>query len=122
MKMRRRDFKGRCTKIKAEKAKKVLKLYDFLQINYVNVLEKDAHVVRIESSIPFEENGESYLSDFFCTKTDGEPMVRECVLRKKLRLPKTCELLDISRRYWLQNGVTDWGLVINKESDGENGL
>ena len=55
-----------------------------------------------------------FTSDFVCTKTDGDLMVRECVFRKKLSLPRTCKLLDASMQYWARRGVTDWGIVIEE--------
>ena len=42
-------------------------------------------------------------------------MVRECVFRKFLKKPMTVKLLDASRDYWLNHGVSDWGLVIDEE-------
>ena len=48
-------------------------------------------------------------------KTNGNLMVRECVFRKFLTKPLTLKLLDISKTYWLSRGVTDWGLVIDRE-------
>ena len=57
------------------------------------------------------------MTDFLCTKKDGELMVRECVFRSKLSLPRTCKLLDISREYWCKRGVTDWAIVVEKEEN-----
>lgn len=48
-------------------------------------------------------------------KEDGDLMVRECVERKYLTKPLTAKLLDTSRQYWLRQGVTDWGIVVEKE-------
>ena len=58
---------------------------------------------------------QDYMTDFLCTKQDGDLMVRECVFKSKLSLPRTCKLLDISREYWSKRGVTDWAIVIDKE-------
>ena len=55
-----------------------------------------------------------YTSDFVCVKADGDLMVRECVFRKFLTKPLTVKLLDASRQYWLNHGVSDWGIVIDK--------
>ena len=41
-------------------------------------------------------------------------MVRECVFRDKLMKPLTIKMLDASRDYWLEQGVEDWGIVINE--------
>ena len=48
-------------------------------------------------------------------KADGDLMVRECVFRKFLTKPMTVKLLDASRDYWLNHGVSDWGMVIDEE-------
>ena len=56
-----------------------------------------------------------YTSDFVCVKTDGDLMVRECVFRKFLKKPMTVKLLDASRDYWNNHGVSDWGIVIDEE-------
>ena len=42
-------------------------------------------------------------------------MVRECVFRKFLKKPMTVKLLDASRDYWNNHGVSDWGIVIDEE-------
>ena len=41
--------------------------------------------------------------------------LQECVFRKYLTKPMTVRLLDASRIYWLNHGVSDWGLVIDAE-------
>ena len=48
-------------------------------------------------------------------KVDGGLMVRECVSRKHLTKPMTTKLLDASRNYWKSHGVSDWGIVVEKE-------
>ena len=60
-----------------------------------------------------------YTSDFVCIKENGDYMVRECVFRKKLLLPRTCKLLDASRLYWLKRGVVDWGIVVERKTEDE---
>jgi len=46
--------------------------------------------------------------------------VRECVFRKKLSLPRTCKLLDLSREYWTKRGINDWAIVIEQEEEKGN--
>ena len=55
------------------------------------------------------------MTDIVAVKDDGELLVRECINRKYLTKPLTVQMLDISRSFWLQEGVTDWGLVIDAE-------
>lgn len=115
-----KDYKGRCTKKKLRKCQDVARLYDKIQIAYADKLEKDNSVKEIRCNVLLEglEEGE-FTSDFLCIKSDGDYMVRECVWRKKLTLPRTAKLLDASRKYWMRRGVTDWGIVIEKENNDD---
>ena len=112
--MRQKNFKGgRCTKRKLKKCEEVAKTYDKIQMAYADVLDRDPNVKSIRCNVPLDD--EDYMTDFLCTKQDGDLMVRECVFRSKLSLPRTCKLLDISREYWLKRGVADWAIVIDEE-------
>jgi hypothetical protein len=73
----------------------------------------DGAHVKTKNQIHFDIH--SFMQNKNCVKTDGDLMVRECVFRKKLSLPRTCKLLDTSHEYWLKRGVTDWGIVVEKE-------
>ena len=114
--MRPLKIKDRCTKKKLKKADEVIRTYDKIQTAYAEILDKDENIKSIQCNVPLEnlEEGE-FTTDFVCTKTDGDLMVRECVFRKKLSLPRTCKLLDISRKYWRRRGIEDWGIVIEQE-------
>ena len=98
------------------KCKDVVRTYNNIQTAYADVLEADEQVTEFQCNVMLEglEVGE-YSTDFVCIKTDGDLMVRECVERKFLTKPMTVKLLDASREYWMNHGVTDWGLVINAE-------
>jgi hypothetical protein len=102
--------------MKLSKSNEVVKTFDNIQTAYAQILDKDENIQKIQCNVPLEgiEEGE-FTTDFLCTKSDGDLMVRECVFRKKLSLPRTCKLLDSSREYWLKRGVTDWGIVIEQE-------
>ena len=114
--MRQKNFKGgRCTKRKLKKCEEIVKTYDKIQTAYADVLDRDPNVKSIRCNVPLDD--EDYMTDFLCTKQDGDLMVRECVFRSKLSLPRTCKLLDISRENWLKRGVTDWAIVVEKEND-----
>ena len=117
--MRPRNFKGgRCTKRKLIKCEEIARTYDKIQTKYADILDRDENIKSIRVNIVLEglDEGE-FTSDFVCTKTDGDLMVRECVFRKKLSLPRTCKLLDASMQYWAKRGVTDWGIVIEMEEE-----
>ena len=75
-------------------------------------------IKEIQCNVPLDstEEGE-FTTDFLCTKTNGDRMVRECVFRKKLSLPRTCKLLDLSREYWRRRGIEDWGILIFEDAN-----
>ena len=115
--MRSKNFKGsKCVKMKLNKSEDIVRTFDNIQTAYAQILDKNENIQKIQCNVPLEgiEEGE-FTTDFVCTKSDGDLMVRECVFRKKLSLPRTCKLLDLSREYWLKRGVTDWGIVIEEE-------
>lgn len=114
--MRRKNYKGRCEKRMLSKSKEVCRLYDEIQIKYADRLQDNEEIEEIRCNVLLEglEAGE-YTSDFVCVKADGDLMVRECVYRKYLTKPMTVKLLDASCEYWLNHGVSDWGLVIDAE-------
>ena len=118
--MRSKNFKGsKCVKMKLNKSEEVVRTFDNIQTAYAQILDKNENIQKIQCNVVLDEieNGE-FTTDFVCTKLDGDLLIRECVFRKKLSLPRTCKLLDVSRDYWLKRGVTDWGIVIEEEEKG----
>ena len=75
-------------------------------------VEKDIESIRCNVCLDGEECSE-YMTDFVCTKVNGDLMVRECISQKLLAKPQTAVLLDLSQSYWQRRGVTDWGLVVD---------
>ena len=114
--MRQKNYKGsRCTKRKLKKCEVVAKTYDKIQTAYADILDCDPNITSIRCNVLLDEL--DYTTDFVCTNKDGELIVRECVFRSKLSLPRTCKLLDISRKYWLIRGVKDWAIVVEMEDN-----
>ena len=119
--MRPLKIKDRCTKKKLKKSDEVIRTYDKIQTAYAEILDRGENIKSIQCNVPLEDLDErEFTTDFLCTKVDGELMVKECVFRKKLSLPRTCKLLDLSREYWTKRGITDWGIVIEQEEGKEN--
>lgn len=58
---------------------------------------------------------ETYTTDFVLHYDDGHTAVREAVFRSFLSRPSVAEKLELSRRYWQQQGISDWGIIIDKE-------
>lgn len=108
--MRKKGYKGRCEKRTLSKCKEVCRTYDAIQAAYAEMLQTSDEVKEIRSNVLLDglEEGE-YTSDFVCVKADGDLLVRECVFRKFLTKPMTVKLLDASREYWLNHGISDWG-------------
>lgn len=111
--MRKKNYKGRCEKISLRKCHGVCKTYDPIQTAYANMLQGDDGVTEFWCNVILDDG--EYTTDFLCTKLNGDQMVRECVPRSHLTKPMTVKMLDISREYWLSQGVSDWGLVIDAE-------
>lgn len=109
--MRKKGYKGRCEKRLLSKSKEVCKLYDSIQSIYANMLQKNEDIKEIRCNVLLDGLTEGeYTSDFVCVKANDELMVRECVFRKFLTKPVTVRLLDASRDYWFNHGVSDWGV------------
>lgn len=110
------DFKGRCTKKKMSKSTDVARLFDKIQIAYADVLEQNDDIRLIRVNVPLDgEDCDRYTTDFLCERRNGDLMVRECVWRSQLSLPRTIKLLQLSQTYWRNHGVIDWGIVVELE-------
>ena len=118
--MRPLKIKDRCTKKKINKCEEVIRTCDKIQTAYAEILDNNENIKSIQCNVPLEGIEESeFTTDFLCIKTDGDLMVRECIFRKKLSLPRTCKLLDASREYWRRRGVMDWGIVVEEKENAE---
>ena len=123
--MRKQVQKERCTKIKLEKCQCVCCLYDKIQLAAARMLNADPSIVQVECNIPLQLDeipaddlnlpSETYTTDFVIHFTDGKIAVREAVFRSHLSRPSVAERLELSRRYWQQQGINDWGIIIDKE-------
>ena len=109
--MRKKNYKGRCEKQSLEKFATICKTFDPVQTAYANILANSMDIVEARCNVVLDDDCCEYMTDFVCTKSDGELMVRECVSRNLLEKPLTGKLLDMSRIYWLRRGVRDWGIV-----------
>lgn len=117
--MRRKNIKDRCEKNHFDKCPEVCKTYDAVQTAYAKLLQEREDISEFRCNVHFEtkegDELERYTSDFVCVKADGEIMVRECLWRKNITRPKVSKLLDLSKNYWGERGVIDWGIVIDEK-------
>lgn len=117
--MRKINTKVRCVKRKLSKCGTVCKTYDEIQTAYADLLENDDEIVSFSCNVPFDDRGElkPFSTDFFCEKSNGDMMVRECVQRSKLGKPQVYNQLCQSKLYWNKRGVMDWGVVIDADKN-----
>ena len=110
------NYKGRSTKKKLSKCTEVARLYDKIQIAYADVLEANDDIKSIRVNVPLDgADCGQYTTDFLCERRNGDLLVRECVFRSQLSLPRTIRLLQLSQTYWRDHGVYDWGIVVESE-------
>ena len=115
-KMRNKKTHSLAIKKKLSKSEKMFTAYSELQLKYGEELDKKDDIDEIKFNYLLSDFvlGDSYTTDFVCVKSNGELMVRECVLKKNLLRPSVLKILDCSRNYWFERGVTDWGLVVDE--------
>lgn len=116
--MRQRNLKTRCVKRKLSKCDEVVKTFDKVQYAYADCLENNPQVTSFKCNVPFDDKTiGDFTSDFVCTKSDGDLMIRECVISSNLTRPRTTKFLDFSLTYWKKRGINDWKVVIENEEE-----
>ncbi len=113
--MRKKNYKGRCEKRKLSKCEDVCRTFDAIQFAYADLLNGSEDIKSFRVNVLLDGMDGGYTSDFVCIKKDNDLMVRECVERKHLKKPLTVKLLQTSKDFWLRHGVSDWGIVVEKE-------
>ena len=112
--MKKKNYKGRCEKQALDKFTTICKTYDPIQTAYANILVNNKDVIKVRCNVSLDgDDCSEYMTDFVCTKSNGDLMVRECISVKLMEKPLSMKLLDLSRNYWLRHGVTDWGIVVD---------
>lgn len=91
----------------------ICKTYEPIQSAYANILVENKDVSEVRCNVVLDGECAEYMTDFVCTKINGDLMVRECISRKLLSRPQMAAMMDMSRTYWLRHGVTDWGIVVD---------
>lgn len=93
--MRKQKYKGRCEKRILSKSDEVCRFYSDLQSKYADKLDSDNGIKQIHCNV-YLCNTE-YMSDFLCTRKNGDVFIRECVERRFLNKPMTIKMLDITK-------------------------
>lgn len=116
--MRNKSSNVQVTKKKLSKCEEVFRSYSDIQLQYANLLESDDSILEFKCNVvldDFELDG-TYTTDFLITKTNGDILIRECVFRNRITKPLNIKLLDASYRYWINRGISNWGIVVNEET------
>lgn len=109
--MKKKNYRGTaCTKRSVAKCIGVCRTFGILETAYADRLSQEKKVKSFQTNIPI--CGE-FMTDFLICKKDGTMAVRECVYRKILTRASTLNRLDISKKYWEEKGIIDWGIVTN---------
>lgn len=114
--MVKKKFKGKCEKEQLSKCKGVCKTFNAIQKAYAHQLEQEADVISFECNVPVLIDKGEYTTDFLITKEKGVA-VRECIYRERIGKPMNMELLNESQKYWQEQGISDWGIVVEKAGD-----
>ena len=114
--MRNKNTHSVTIKKKLNKCKLIFYAYNDLQLKYGEYLDSNDDIAEIKCNVSIDECelGDTYTTDFYCVKTNGDIVVRECVYKEKLLKPQVIKMLDASRNYWLSKGINDWGIVLNE--------
>ena len=115
--MRMKNYKGRCEKRAIKKCESICKTDDPIQSAFVTILDNRNDIAEIQCNVELDGDAADFTTDIVAVMTNGELMVRECVNRKILPRPLTIKMLDLSQKYWLKKGVSDWGLVIDADKE-----
>ena len=115
--MRNMSSNVKCIRVSSKKSDKVCRCYSDLQLKYLELIEEDDKIVKVELNVKLSISSieESYSTDFLITLDDETVRIRECVYKKQLLRPTAVKLLDLSRNYWLSKGYSDWGIIINEK-------
>lgn len=89
-KMRKKSYKGRCKKRSLSKCQGICKTYDAIQSAYADMLQSDDSISEFRCNVLMDDlDIGQYTTDFICTKSNGDLMIRECVFRSHLAKPMT---------------------------------
>ena len=77
--MRKKTYKGRCEKRSLVKFSSICKTYAPIQSAYANILGKNKDIAEVRCNVILDDDCSEYMTDFVCTKTNGDLMVRECI-------------------------------------------
>lgn len=111
----------------SKKCQRIICVNDSAEKEYALKLEADEQVMSYEENAALEKKNFQYInrvgiraayfgldwkSDFVIRKVNGAIAVCELVRQGDLDKITVLEQLELSRRYWEVNGVTDWKIVL----------
>lgn len=109
------------------KCKRIICVNDTAEKEYALKLESDEQVVSYEENVLLDKKNFNYINrvgirtayfgldwktDFLIRKVNGALAVCELVRQGDLDKVTVLEQLELSRRYWEVNGVSDWKIIL----------
>lgn len=121
--------KRRIRKIKFNSIKnnEVMEVHSDLALRYARILEDNYEIVRYQCDVSLNASKYKFIDSIGIKKSyfendwishfkiwwkNGTVSVREIVMQHDINRPSTIQKLELSRRYWEQEGITDWKIVL----------
>lgn len=129
--MRKASTKERYSTINLQKAGGPCKLFGNIQKAFALKLEQNPDVKAFQVNVlltPLDVEQpkgwipeEPFMSDFLIEHINGSKVIREAVCRADLNRISVLQKLDYSYWYWQTQGISDWGLVVEKKEQENAG-
>lgn len=125
--MRKSSTKERYSTLNLLKAGGPCRLFGDIQKAFAIKLEQDKEVRQFQVNVllaPLDIElpkgwtpEEPFMTDFLIEYTNGNKVIREAVQRADLNRLSVLKKLDYSYWYWQAQGISDWGLVVEKKEN-----
>ena len=131
--MQRKSRRTREIRFRSEKNQQIIAVHTEVARKYAELLEQDPKVLGYQASILLVKDEYihvnrirlrknlftiDWMTDFLITFDDRHLAVRELITELDLAHPSTLEALELSRRYWTQQNIQDWNIVLIKPATG----
>lgn len=125
--MRKYNKRQRTITVASPKKGGVIRINSYAARAYADALEKDERITHYNENIELDGEFFAYVShqgiraqyfasrwltDFLLEFSDGHQAVRELAAKEDLGKSACLEQLELSRRYWMAKGISDWKIVI----------
>ena len=125
--MNKIDLNKRTIRFYSEKEKQILTVFNEPAYIYAMNLETDDMISNYKIAVELNKSqfiqidtvglrnemfNQNWYSDFLIQYDDGSLAVRELLDKNKINYLKELRKLEFSRRYWKQQNINDWKIVL----------